>query len=83
MDKFVRLDVVNRVSGSVTERWFNIRYIKSVQPGTNSVLMHGANGYFFVTAESMWRLMAVLERESAWVRLCSWFSRSLRRLLHR
>lgn len=77
MDRFVKLEVMSHLVPP-TERWFNIRHIKSVQPTGNSVLVEGSKNYFTITDESMRRLLDVIGGGSPWRR----FVTRVRRLLH-
>lgn len=77
MDRFVKLEVMSHLVPP-TERWFNIRYIKSVQPTGNSILVDGAKNYFTVTDESMRRLMDVIGGVSRWRRFVTRVRRLLR-----
>lgn len=59
MEAFINLTVIDR-TGVKTERMFNLRYIKSFDPKSRTVMLEGNIKPFFITEESAERLKTLI-----------------------
>lgn len=62
MDIFVEMEVI-LPDGKIARRLFNVRYIKSLDLGSKTVLLHGNMKAFSVKPESLSFLLSVLRKK--------------------
>lgn len=59
MEHFAKMTVIGQM-GNKTDRVFNLRYVKTIEPSSDSVLLFGNQNPFKVTHESMRDLLKTL-----------------------
>lgn len=64
MDRFVKLTLFVEGRKDRVERWFNLRYVRHVEPSTLSVWLQGSHSPIKVTKEDMKRILSVIDWDS-------------------